>query len=358
MQKNSNRRLTLYWEATMPEPSPSTGTKLTVKDFQSDQDVRWCPGCGDYSVLAQVQRVFPEFNRPKHEFVAVSGIGCSSRFPYYLDVYGIHGIHGRAPAIASGVKVANPKLDVWVATGDGDGLSIGGNHMIHMLRRNLNIKVLLFNNQIYGLTKGQFSPTSVFGQVTKSTPMGAIDTPFVPVSLALGAGATLVARSMDRDPKHLQEMVRRAEKHHGSAFIEIYQNCSVFNDGAFFRFTEKESREDNVVYLEHGKPLLFGTGRQKGIKLDGFTPVAVDISDGKHSVNDLLVHDENDLTLAFILANMIHNDQLPRAMGVFVSLNRPAYEELVEGQIAKARAKKGKGDLQKLLDGDETWVID
>ncbi|MGA9118138.1 MAG: 2-oxoacid:ferredoxin oxidoreductase subunit beta [Bacteroidota bacterium] len=334
-----------------------TPVKLTTKDFQSDQDVRWCPGCGDYSILAQVQRVFPEFGRPKEEFVAISGIGCSSRFPYYLDVYGIHGIHGRAPAIATGVKLTNPKLDVWVATGDGDGLSIGGNHMIHTLRRNLNIKILLFNNQIYGLTKGQYSPTSVFGQKTKSTPMGVIDTPFVPVSLALGAGATLVARAMDRDPKHLQEIVRRAEKHHGSAFVEIYQNCNVFNDGAFFEFTEKETRDDNVVYLEHGKPLVFGKNRDKGIKLDGFTPVVADLAGGKVSVNDLLVHNENDHTLAFILANMIHDERLPRAMGVFVELNRPTYEELLEGQIAKAKAKKGEGDLQKLLDGEETWVI-
>ncbi len=341
-------------ETVTPKPAPSA---LTVKDFQTDQDVRWCPGCGDYSILAQVQRVFPEFGRAKENFVAISGIGCSSRFPYYLDVYGIHGIHGRAPAIASGVKMVNPKLDVWVATGDGDGLSIGGNHMIHTLRRNLNIKILLFNNQIYGLTKGQYSPTSLFGQKTKSTPMGVIDTPFVPVSLALGAGATLVGRAMDRDPKHLQDMVRRAEKHHGSAFIEIYQNCNVFNDGAFFQFTEKETRDDNIVYIEHGKPLVFGKNRDKGIKLDGFTPVVVDIADGAASVNDLLVHNENDLTLAFILSNMIHDENLPRAMGVFVELERPTYEELLEDQIAKAQAKKGEGTLQALLDGDETWVI-
>ncbi len=341
-------------ETATPKVTPST---LTVKDFQTDQDVRWCPGCGDYSILAQVQRVFPEFGRAKEQFVAVSGIGCSSRFPYYLDVYGIHGIHGRATAIASGVKMVNPKLDVWVATGDGDGLSIGGNHMIHTLRRNLNIKILLFNNQIYGLTKGQYSPTSLFGQKTKSTPMGVIDTPFVPVSLALGAGATLVGRAMDRDPKHLQELVRRAEKHHGSAFIEIYQNCNVFNDGAFFQFTEKETRDDNVIYLEHGKPLVFGKNRERGIKLDGFTPVVVDIKDGGASVNDLLVHNENDLTLAFILSNMIHDEKLPRAMGIFVELERPTYEEMLEDQITKAKAKKGEGDLQALLDGDETWVI-
>ncbi len=339
---------------TLTQEQPQV--KLTIKDFQSDQDVRWCPGCGDYSILAQMQRVFPEFGRPKEKIVAISGIGCSSRLPYYVDVYGIHGIHGRAPAIASGVKIANPELDVWVATGDGDGLSIGGNHMIHMLRRNLNIKVILFNNQIYGLTKGQFSPTSELGQVTKSTPYGVIDYPFVPVSLAMGASATFVARTMDRDPKHLQEMVRRAEKHHGSAFVEIYQNCSVFNDGAFFQYTEKESRDENVVYLEHGKPLLFAK-QTKGIRLNGFTPEAVSLADGKYSVNDMLVHNENDSTLAFILANMIHNHELPRPMGVFLSIDRPSYEDQLDQQIARMKSKKGVGDLQKLLDGDETWMI-
>ena len=344
----------------MPETIDSAvnpPAKLTIKDFQSDQDIRWCPGCGDYSILAQIQRVFPEFKHKKENYVAVSGIGCSSRFPYYMDVFGIHGIHGRAPAIASGVKLANPDLDVWVATGDGDGLSIGGNHMIHMLRRNLNIKVLLFNNQIYGLTKGQYSPTSLLGQITKSTPYGVIDPPFIPVSLALGAGATLVARSMDRDPKHLQEMVRRAENHTGSAFIEIYQNCNVFNDGAFELFTEKETRDEHVVYLEHGKPLVFGKQKEKGIRLDGFTPEAVSLNNGKYSVSDLLVHDENDSTLAFILANMIHDSSLPRAMGVFLSVDRPTYEIALRDHISKARSKKGEGDLQKLLDGDETWMI-
>ena len=342
----------------MTETTPAAPAKLTIKDFQSDQDVRWCPGCGDYSILAQVQRVFPEFKHAKENYVAVSGIGCSSRFPYYMDIFGIHGIHGRAPAIASGVKMANPRLDVWVATGDGDGLSIGGNHMIHTLRRNMNLKILLFNNQIYGLTKGQYSPTSIIGQVTRSTPTGVIDEPFIPVSLALGAGATLVARSMDRDPKHLQEMVRRAENHHGSAFVEIYQNCNVFNDGAFSVFTEKDTRDDHVVYLEHGKPLVFGKGRSKGIRLNGFTPETVNIRDGQYSVNDLLVHNEQDSTLAFILANMIHNPELPRAMGVFLAVDRPTYEERLSDQIAKAKAKRGEGDLRKLIEGEETWTIE
>ncbi len=341
----------------MADTTSTVAAKLTIKDFQSDQDVRWCPGCGDYSILAQVQRVFPEFPHKKEDFVAVSGIGCSSRFPYYMDIYGLHGIHGRATAIASGVKMANPKLDVWVATGDGDGLSIGGNHMIHMLRRNINIKVLLFNNQIYGLTKGQYSPTSVLGQVTKSTPYGVVDYPFIPVSLALGSGATLVGRSMDRDPKHLQEMIRRAETHEGSSFIEIYQNCNVFNDGAFAQFTEKETRDDSVVYLEHGKPLLFGAKKEKGIRLNGFTPEVANFTEGKFSPADCLVHDEKDSTLAFILANMIHNPALPRPMGVFVDLQRPTYEAQTMDQIARAKAKRGPANLQKLLDGEEAWVI-
>jgi 2-oxoglutarate/2-oxoacid ferredoxin oxidoreductase subunit beta len=332
--------------------------KLTIKDFQSDQDVRWCPGCGDYSILAQVQRVFPEFLHKKENYVAISGIGCSSRFPYYMDIYGLHGIHGRAAAIASGVKLANPDLDVWVATGDGDGLSIGGNHMIHLLRRNINIKVLLFNNQIYGLTKGQYSPTSKFGQITKSTPFGVIDMPFVPVSLALGAGATLVARAMDRDPKHLQEMVRRAENHTGTSFVEVYQNCNVFNDGAFELFTGKETRDDHVVYLEHGKPLIFGKEKEKGIRLNGFTPEVVNITSGSFSVNDLLVHNENDSTLAFILADMIHNPEFPRAMGVFLSQTRASYDQLMVDQIAKVKSSKGNGDLQTLLTGEETWTIE
>jgi 2-oxoglutarate ferredoxin oxidoreductase subunit beta len=341
---------------TMEQPQ-ATPAKLTIKDFQSDQDVRWCPGCGDYSILAQIQRVFPEFSHKKENYVAISGIGCSSRFPYYMDIYGLHGIHGRAAAIASGVAIANPGLDLWVATGDGDGLSIGGNHMIHMLRRNFNIRVLLFNNEIYGLTKGQYSPTSILGQITKSTPMGVIDSPFIPVSLALGASATFVARTMDRDPKHLQEMVRRAENHRGSAFLEIYQNCNVFNDGAFALFTEKESRDDHVVYLEHGKPLVFGKSKEKGIRLNGFTPEVVDLKDGNYSASDLLVHNEQDTTLAFILANMIHNPGLPRPMGVFQAVERPTYEDAMRDQIARAKSKKGEGDLQALLDGDETWVI-
>ncbi len=331
--------------------------KYTAKDFQSDQDVRWCPGCGDYSILAQVQRIMPELHLVRENTVFVSGIGCSSRFPYYMDTYGFHSIHGRATAIASGLKMARPELSVWVVTGDGDGLSIGGNHMIHLLRRNIDINVMLFNNQIYGLTKGQYSPTSEFGKVTKSTPYGSIDYPFNPVSLALGAGGTFVARTMDRDAKHLQQIIKRAAEHKGTSFVEIYQNCNVFNDGAFFTFTEKESKDENVVYLEHGKPMVFGKERDKGVHLDGFSPKVVSLKDGQHSVNDLIVHNENDSTLAFILANMTYNKSLPRPVGIFLSLERPTYESEMTLQIKNAIEKRGKGDLEKLLNSGDTWTI-
>ncbi len=331
--------------------------KYTAKDFQSDQDVRWCPGCGDYSILAQAQRVLPELGIPKHNIVFISGIGCSSRFPYYMDTYGFHGIHGRAAAIATGLKIARPELSVWVATGDGDGLSIGGNHFIHLCRRNVDIKVLLFNNQIYGLTKGQYSPTSEFGKVTKSSPMGTVDSPFNPTLLALGAEASFVARTLDRDPKHLQSVIRRAGEHRGTAFIEVYQNCSVFNDGAFFTFTEKETKDDNVVVLEHGKPMVFGKQKDKGIKLDGFTPTTVSLTDGKHSVNDLIVHNEKDSVLSFILARMSSLPNLPRPIGIFYAAQKPTYDIEIERQIHKATEKMGEGDLEKLLNHGETWMI-
>jgi 2-oxoglutarate/2-oxoacid ferredoxin oxidoreductase subunit beta len=337
--------------------SEPLAAKYTTKDFQSDQDVRWCPGCGDYSILAQVQRIMPDLNVKRENTVFVSGIGCSSRFPYYMDTYGFHSIHGRATAIASGLKMARPDLSVWVVTGDGDGLSIGGNHMIHLIRRNIDVNVMLFNNQIYGLTKGQYSPTSEFGKVTKSTPYGSIDYPFNPVSLALGASGTFVARTMDREPKHLQQIVKRAAEHKGTSFVEIYQNCNVFNDGAFFMFTEKESKDENVVYLEHGKPLIFGKERDKGVHLDGFRPTVVSLKDGKHSVNDLIVHNENDSTLAFILANMTYNASLPRPVGIFLSIERPTYESQMTLQIKNAIEKKGKGDLDKLLGSGDTWTI-
>jgi 2-oxoglutarate ferredoxin oxidoreductase subunit beta len=345
-------------DEVLEHPSATAPVKYTAKDFQSDQDVRWCPGCGDYSILAQTQRIMPDLGIPKHKIVFISGIGCSSRFPYYMETYGFHSIHGRATAIASGVKLARPDLSVWVVTGDGDGMSIGGNHLIHLLRRNLNIKVLLFNNQIYGLTKGQYSPTSELGKVTKSSPYGSLDYPFNPASLALGASATFVARTLDRDPKHLQATLKRAADHRGTSFVEIYQNCNVFNDGAFFQFTEKETKDDNVVFIEHGKPLVFGKEHDKGIRLNGFTPEIVSIKDGTYSVNDLLVHDEKDTTLSFILADMTYKTHLPRPVGIFLSRDRPTYEEGMEKQIEFAKQKRGEGDIVKLLNSGETWVIE
>src|ERR1043165_9445842 len=266
---------------------------LTAKDFQTDQEVRWCPGCGDYSILAQVQKVLPQLGVAREHIVIISGIGCSSRFPYYTNTFGMHSIHGRATAIASGLKATRPDLSVWIVTGDGDGLSIGGNHTIHLLRRNFDVNILLFNNQIYGLTKGQYSPTSERNKVTKSTPFGSIDHPFNPLALALGADATFVARSMDRDPKHLQAMLLRANQHKGAPFLEIYQNCNIFNDGAFEIFTEKGTKAAETLFLEQGKPLVFGANREKGIMLDGFTPKVVELNNGI-TQDELWVHDEFD----------------------------------------------------------------
>jgi len=334
-------------------------TPLTAKDFATDQEVRWCPGCGDYSILAQVQKVMPTLGIPREQIAIISGIGCSSRFPYYMNVYGMHSIHGRATAIASGLKAARPDLSVWIVTGDGDGLSIGGNHTIHLLRRNFNVNVLLFNNQIYGLTKGQYSPTSEENKVTKSTPFGSIDHPFNPMALALGADASFIARSMDRDTKHLQSMLLRANDHHGTSFLEIYQNCNIFNDGAFEAFTEKGSKAEEALFLENGQPLVFGANRDKGIKLDGFKPVVVSLNDGAAS-SDLWVHDESDLYKAQILTRMFDDPRveghLPRPFGVFYQVARPTYEEVMKKQIDYAKEKK-PADLNKLLRGNEVWDI-
>jgi 2-oxoglutarate ferredoxin oxidoreductase subunit beta len=345
-------------EELLQNTATTEAPKYSSKDFQSDQDVRWCPGCGDYSILAQTQRIMPDLGIPKHKMVFISGIGCSSRFPYYMNTYGMHSIHGRATAIASGVKLARPDLTVWVVTGDGDGMSIGGNHFIHLLRRNIDIKVLLFNNQIYGLTKGQYSPTSEKGKITKSTPYGSLDYPFNPIALALGASATFAARTMDRDPKHLQATLKRAAEHKGTSFVEIYQNCNVFNDGAFFQFTEKDTKDDNVVFIEHDKPLVFGKDRDKGIRLNGFSPEVVSLKDGKYSVNDLLVHNEQDTTLSFILADMTYNPKMPRPLGIFLAINRPAYEVEMVRQIEFAKQKRGEGDMVKLLNSGDTWTIE
>ena len=341
---------------------PSNGEtelKLTKKDFESDQEVRWCPGCGDYSILAQTQRTLPDLNIPKEKFVFVSGIGCSSRFPYYMNTYGFHTIHGRAPAIATGIKTANPDLSVWVVTGDGDGLSIGGNHFIHLFRRNLDINMILFNNRIYGLTKGQYSPTSEFGKVTKSTPFGSVDHPFNPISVAVGAGATFVARTMDRDPQHMQSIIKQAGEHKGGSLVEVFQNCNIFNDGAWLKYTEKDTRADNVIYLEHNKPLIFGRDKDKGIRLDGFKPEAVSIQNGKYSADDLLVHDRNreDTTYAFILSHMMDNPKLPIPLGVFRAVKKVCYEDALNKQLITVTEKLGKPNLQKLLESGDTWEV-
>ena len=336
-----------------------TGVKYTAKDFSSDIDVKWCPGCGDYSILAQVQRTSPDFGEKKENIVWVSGIGCSSRFPYYMNTYGFHGIHGRAAAIATGVRLANPKLQVWVASGDGDMLSIGGNHFIHACRKNVNLKVLLFNNRIYGLTKGQYSPTSERGKITKSSPYGTVDFPFNPLRLAAGSGATFIARSLDRDPKHLQEMISRASKHNGFAFIEVYQNCPIFNDGAYTILTEKETKPNNVIVLEHGKPLVFGVNKEKGIKLDGLNPVIIDLNDGKHSINDCWVHDEFDEnpTREFILSRFTDIPGFPTPIGVFRQFSKPTYDGDYTDQIEKVIAKKGAGTYENLMFDNNTWEV-
>ncbi len=333
--------------------------KYNAKDFSSDQDVRWCPGCGDYSILAQVQRSFPDIGVKKEKIVWISGIGCSSRFPYYMSTYGFHGIHGRAVAIATGLKVARTDLSVWVATGDGDLLSIGGNHFIHACRKNIDLKILLFNNRIYGLTKGQYSPTSEKGKITKSTPYGSVDYPFNPISLALGAEATFVARTIDREPKHMQAMIKRAAEHKGTAFVEVFQNCNIFNDGAFELLTNKETKADNVVILEHGKPLIFGKENDKGVKLDGFKPVVVDLKDGKNSVNDLWIHDDNDESpaRAFILSQFTELPGMPTPIGIFREVTKQTYDAGVEIQINKITEKKGKGDLKSLLYSGSTWEV-
>ncbi|MEI7484721.1 MAG: 2-oxoacid:ferredoxin oxidoreductase subunit beta [Ignavibacteriota bacterium] len=338
--------------------SEKTEVKYTAKDYSTGIDVRWCPGCGDFSILAQVQRSFPQLvGVEKEKIVFISGIGCSSRFPYYMNTYGFHTIHGRAAAIASGVKTANPDLSVWMATGDGDCLSIGGNHFVHLLRRNIDINVLLFNNRIYGLTKGQNSPTSEHGKITKSTPLGNIEYPVNPIAMAIGVEGTFIARAMDVDTKHLQALIQRAHQHKGTSFIEILQNCVIFNDGAFDNYTLKAHREDRVVYLEHGQPMVFGKEKDKAIKLDGFTPVLIDLKDGKHSVNDALVYNEKSKELAYIISQFSDNSAMPLPVGVFVDLDYSTFEDDMTNQIAEAKKKYGEGDINSLLRGKSSWEI-
>jgi 2-oxoglutarate ferredoxin oxidoreductase subunit beta len=344
-------------DTTVSPDKPS----FTAKDLVTDQDVRWCPGCGDYSILKQAQTVIPELGIPRENIVFISGIGCSSRFPYYMETYGMHSIHGRATAIASGLKSTRPDLSVWIVTGDGDSLSIGGNHFIHLLRRNFDVNILLFNNQIYGLTKGQYSPTSEEGKVTKSTPFGSIDHPFNPIALAMGADGSFIARSMDRDPKHLKEMLHRSAQHKGTSLLEIYQNCNVFNDGTFLMYTDKATKKEETIFVEHGKPLIFGQDDNKGIKLDGFKPVIVELN-GENSADDLWVHDETDRVKAGILSRFFDDpnhkpDHFPRPFGVFYTEQRNCYEDDLNEQVRNAVDKKGEGDLDKLIRGRDVWEI-
>jgi 2-oxoglutarate/2-oxoacid ferredoxin oxidoreductase subunit beta len=331
---------------------------LKPQDFASDQEVRWCPGCGDYSILAQMKKALSTLNFPREKMVFVSGIGCSSRFPYYMNTYGFHTIHGRAPTFATGLRLARPDLQVWVVTGDGDGLSIGGNHLIHALRRNIDIKVLLFNNEIYGLTKGQASPTSRLGTKSKSTRLGSIDTPVRPLSVALAAEATFVARTMDVDPAHLTATLQKAAAHKGSAFVEIYQNCKIFNDDVFAYVTDKAVKSDNALFLEHGKPMIFGKDRNKGIRLNGLTPEVVTVGQDC-GLDDVVVHDEKarEATMAYLLSRFAC-PQFPEVFGILRQVNNPTYEELYAQQTAAAVKKEGAGDLDKLFRNDDLWVVE
>lgn len=338
-------------------------TDYSGKDFSSDQDVRWCPGCGDYTILKQVQNVMPDLGLPREKIVFISGIGCAARFPYYMNTFGMHSIHGRAPAIATGLKITRPDLSVWIVTGDGDSLSIGANHFIQLLRRNVDVNLLLFNNQIYGLTKGQYSPTAPEGSITKSTPFGSIDHPINPLALSLGSDGSFVARTMDRDPKHLQQMLLRTHGHRGTSMLEIYQNCIVFNDGAFELFTDKKSRPRETIYLEQGEPLRFGPDGERGIRLDGLEPEVVDLGDGAFSADDLWIHDERDSTKAHLLSRFfdtpVRGDDrhLPRPFGVLYAVERRSYDQGVNEQIEASIERRGRGDLDTLLRGPETWEV-
>jgi 2-oxoglutarate/2-oxoacid ferredoxin oxidoreductase subunit beta len=332
---------------------------VTPKELTSDQEVRWCPGCGDYSILAQMKKALSTVGIPREKFVFVSGIGCFSRFPYYMNTYGFHSVHGRAPTLATGLKVARPDLSVWVITGDGDGLSIGGNHFLHAIRRNVDLKIILFNNEIYGLTKGQYSPTSRLGTRTKSSPMGSIEHPLRPTSIAIGAEATFVARAIDVDIAHLTAILQRAAQHKGTAFVEIYQNCNVFNDGVWEYATDKGVKADNLLYLEHGKPMTFGKDRSKGIRLNGkLEPEVVSLGNGI-AADDLLIHDEKaeEPTLAYLLSRMYHPG-FPEPVGVFRAVQKPTYDQVVNQQIEETIKSKGKGKFEDLFASEDTWFVE
>lgn len=339
---------------SMTQPPQQSYTR---DDFVSGQEVRWCPGCGDYAILATVQRTFAKFDLPREKYVIISGIGCSSRFPYYMNTYGFHTIHGRAPTIATGLKCVRPDLSVWVVTGDGDGLSIGGNHLIHCMRRNVDMNILLVNNQIYGLTKGQYSPTSPFGAVTKSTPMGSIDHPINALCIAIAAEATFIARTLDSDPMHMSKVLSRAMEHKGVSFVEIYQNCIIFNDKAFAPVTAREHREERMIYLEHGKPLVFGKKRDKAIRLRGMKPEVVAYQEGMDTA-ELLVHNEKNPFphYAYLLTQMTA-PEMPVPFGIFRAIERPTYDQMLQNQVDQAIASKGKGELKDLLYASDTWVV-
>jgi 2-oxoglutarate ferredoxin oxidoreductase subunit beta len=344
----------------MSQPgSIDTRPNLTKADFSSDQTVRWCPGCGDYSILAQTQKVMPSLGIARENLVFVSGIGCSSRFPYYMNTYGFHSIHGRAPTVATGLKIMRPELSVWVVTGDGDGLSIGGNHLLHAMRRNLDIKILLFNNRIYGLTKGQYSPTSEYGKKTKSSPFGTAEQPINPLEVAIASECTFVARSLDTDPQHLTATIERAARHKGTAFVEIYQNCNIFNDGAFDAFAAKEVRSEKMLVVESGKPMIFGKNKDRGIRLNGIEPEVVTLGQNGITERDLLVHDERrkEPTLAYLLSRMTY-PEFPVPMGVFYSAERPTLEDSLERQAIQATAALGAGSLERLLGSGATWTVE
>ena len=333
--------------------------QLTRKDFVSDQEVRWCPGCGDYSILAQTQKLMPDLGIPRENIVFISGIGCSSRLPYYMNTYGFHSIHGRAPTIASGLKASRPELSVWVVTGDGDALSIGGNHLLHVLRRNVDLQIVLHNNEIYGLTKGQYSPTSELGKRTKSSPYGTIDRPLHPLSVAIGAEATFVARSIDTDAHHLVATLDRAYRHKGASFVEVYQNCNIFNDGAFAEFAAKEVRTDRTIALEHGKPMIFGKERDKGLRFNGMQLEVVKIGENGVTESDILVHDEQreDPTIAFMLSRM-EWPEYPVPVGVLRAIDKPTYNDLMDKQIEMAIEAEGEGNLRELFLEGDTWTVE
>ena len=330
---------------------------LKPADFASDQDVRWCPGCGDYSILAQMKKVLPGLGIPREQTVFISGIGCSSRFPYYMNTYGLHSIHGRAPAFATGLKSSRPDLSVWVITGDGDALSIGGNHFMHVLRRNVNLNIVLFNNSIYGLTKGQYSPTSPVGKVTKSTPMGSIDYPLKPISVAVAAEASFVARTVDTNIKHMVETLTRAAHHKGTSFIEVYQNCNVFNDGTWDYMKDKATKDKTNLVLEHGKPMIFDRGKL-GIRMNDMAPEVVNLESGAIATDDLLFHNEKEPNpaVAFMLSRLQH-PEFPEPIGVFRAVERPTYDDAINGQVSAAREQKGEGNLQDLFNGGDTWTV-